>query len=483
MSGKFAAVLLLVSLAVARTSGHSANPQEPVAFDSLRWIADFQQLISEMSGHYAGLEFAVEERKIDLPKLKAETEAGLRSAKSDTDAYRVLQRFLGAFGDGHLEIEWPDRSATPSGKSERSVCSALGYDARLKAGLDFSSVPTFSELDTADGEFYPGGLLRLPSGKVVGVLRIGLFTEHAFPELCERAVKGDHLLDGACNEICANHVELQVANFLTAGLSSRAKALRAAGATVLLVDITHNGGGSDWVEAAARELSSVPLYDSRMAFLRHPHWTENLSQELADVQTDLDNKREPEPLLNQAATSLKAAIDETRKTCSLEDVWETGKVDCSMLVKGELFVSGVLSYAKPGSFASLASKATLFAPLRYEYQEDSNRMPLFVLVDRDTWSSAEYFAGILQDNHAAIILGESTGGAGCGYTNGGIPIKLRNSGALVKMPDCVRFRADGSNEVNGIQPDLPIAWPRQASDYQRIEALIPILDKALASVR
>ncbi len=248
---------------------------------------------------------------------------------------------------------------------------------------------------------------------------------------------------------------------------SPGKALRAAGATVLLVDITHNGGGSDWVEAASRELSSVPLNDSRMAFLRHPHWTENLRQELADVQTDLNDKREPENLLNQAATSLKTAIEETTKTCSLAEVWDTGRPDCSMLVKGELFVSGVLSYAKPGSFASLASKTTLFEPLRYEYQEDSNRLPLFVLVDRDTWSSAEYFAAMLQDNHGAIILGESTGGAGCGYTNGGIPAKLKNSGATVKMPDCIRFRADGSNEVNGIRPDLPVPWPRQASDYQR----------------
>jgi hypothetical protein len=36
-----------------------------------------------------------------------------------------------------------------------------------------------------------------------------------------------------------------------------------AGASRLLVDITHNGGGSDWVEAATRTLSSVPLHDER----------------------------------------------------------------------------------------------------------------------------------------------------------------------------------------------------------------------------
>ena len=97
-------------------------------------------------------------------------------------------------------------------------------------------------------------------------------------------------------------------------------------------------------------------------------------------------------------------------------------------------------------------------------------------------SSAEYFAAILQDNHAATIIGESTGGAGCGYTNGGIPAKLRNTGAIVKMPDCIRFRTDGSNEVNGIIPDLLVAWPRMASDYQRAMALMPVLDKALGQL-
>jgi C-terminal processing protease CtpA/Prc len=36
-------------------------------------------------------------------------------------------------------------------------------------------------------------------------------------------------------------------------------------------------------------------------------------------------------------------------------------------------------------------------------------------------SAAEYFAAILKDNKAATIIGELTGGAGCGSTNGGIP--------------------------------------------------------------
>jgi hypothetical protein len=83
--------------------------------------------------------------------------------------------------------------------------------------------------------------------------------------------------------------------------------------------------------------------------------------------------------------------------------------------------------------------------------------------------------------NAGTIVGESTGGAGCGYTNGGIPTTLKNSGAKVKMPDCVRFRADGSDEVNGIIPDSLVPWPREGSDYQRAMKLIPVLDENLTT--
>jgi Peptidase family S41 len=40
-------------------------------------------------------------------------------------------------------------------------------------------------------------------------------------------------------------------------------------------------------------------------------------------------------------------------------------------------------------------------PLRYSCSESTGRLPLYVLVDRETWSAAEYFAAILQDNKAA----------------------------------------------------------------------------------
>jgi hypothetical protein len=127
----------------------------------------------------------------------------------------------------------------------------------------------------------------------------------------------------------------------------------------------------------------------------------------------------------EAASRLRLAIARSKERCDRRRVFSDGKANCSLEVDDLLFWSGVLSYAKPGSFAGLKSQTTLFHPLRYAYTENTQRLPLLVVVDRRTWSSAERFASLLQDNAAATIVGELTGGAGCGFTNGGIPPRSR----------------------------------------------------------
>ena len=146
-----------------------------------------------------------------------------------------------------------------------------------------------------------------------------------------------------------------------------------------------------------------------------------------------------------------------------------------------LFTGGILLYVPPGSFKPLESKTTLFHPLRYSHSESTEQPPLYVLVERETWSAAEYFAAILQDNKAATIVGELTGGAGCGYTNGGIPAELRHSHVVVKMPDCVRLRKDGSDEVNGVIPDILVPWAQRDTPYTKDVKLSHALNAALAA--
>jgi hypothetical protein len=464
--------LILLALTGFGSPGVSqSNSAQDGNYASGPWLEDFHQLLSEMSAHYANLDWAIRDRHMNLPMLRQETETKLSEAKSEREARRILNQFLESFGDGHLEISW-SKPEDPPAPTKPGLCERLGYTAHVSPGLDFSVLPSFTPVRSEDSAFFPAGLLRLDDGRLLGTLRIALFTEHAYPEVCEQAVhKLNIARDAECDASCGRRIGDETANLLTAALVRLENALRQAGATALLVDVTHNGGGSDWVEAPPRALSPVSLDESRLGFIRHEHWTKQLQEQLQDVEADIKNNRGPADVLEDAAKKLRSAIEESGRPCNRVDVWQAGKINCSLVVDNVLFTSGILAYAEPGSFAALQSKTTLFHPARYEYEQEPDKLPLYVVIDHDTWSAAEYFAALLQDNQAAIILGEITGGAGCGYTNGGIPTRLRNSGAEVKMPDCVRLRADGSNEVNGITPDVAVPWAERDSPYQRAKKL------------
>src|SRR5690242_14839855 len=153
-------------------------------FDPSPWRKDFHQLLGEISSHYANLEWAVNDRRMDLPKLRAETEASLAQAKDETSARRVLEHFVDAFGDGHLEIDWPNANANPT-QEGTSLCHRLGYTHRRKPGIDFAQLPGFTPVHGDEESLFAGGLLSLSSGKKLGVIRISELGERAFPEVCE----------------------------------------------------------------------------------------------------------------------------------------------------------------------------------------------------------------------------------------------------------------------------------------------------------
>jgi hypothetical protein len=83
---------------------------------------------------------------------------------------------------------------------------------------------------------------------------------------------------------------------------------------------------------------------------------------------------------------------------------------------------------------------------------------------------------MLRDNDAARLIGTSTLGAGCGHTNGGIAATLHHSGAELKLPDCIRLRADETNEVVGIVPDALVPWRTRDSRYQRAMKAVRALE-------
>jgi hypothetical protein len=435
-----------------------------------------------MSSHYANLEFAVISRRMDLPKLKQETERRIKDANDEDQERRIFQNFLDSFGDGHLGIHWPrkaESSSTPPPITQ-TLCDRLGYTYHRKEGIDFSLLPDFHSLDDLDAQLFPGGILSLEGMPRMGIVRIANFGETGYPEACQEAVQQLHMPTeeyDACKpeSQCGGEVRRATGNLLTRDLVRRVASLQKAGAQRLLIDITNNDGGSNWVLPVVRSVSPIPLEDMRIAFIKNPHWTRDFRSQLVDVEADLKAKKQPEETLGSARTTLQKAIALSEEKCNLSSVWTTGERPCSLLVPDLIYFSGLLPYAKPDVFSGFESMSVLFHPLWYTYAERQNSLPVAVLVNGHTWSSAEYFAAILQDNKAAQIIGQLTGGAGCGYTNGGIPVVLKNSGAQVKMPDCVRLRADGSNEVVGITPDLLVPWADRDSPFQRAHKLEVVL--------
>jgi Peptidase family S41 len=122
----------------------------------------------------------------------------------------------------------------------------------------------------------------------------------------------------------------------------------------------------------------------------------------------------------------------------------------------------------------------IFTPIQYPYEEGVWGGPLIVLVNGGTGSAAEQFAAVLQDNHAAVVMGAPTVGAGCGHTNGGTPTTLKNSGGILELPDCARLRADGSNEVMGIQPDVLVGLRTTDGPHRQGIRVLKKLPEAVA---
>jgi Peptidase family S41 len=497
-----AAVCLLFSTAA------NAFDQAP---RSEAWLEDFEQLKREMAAHYANLDWAVAERRIDLKQLSEQTAARLREAQSDAQAQQVIKSFLRTFGDEHISIQWPsadqrvgpakntaiknDAAQNDKPSAPASLCDRLDFRARRTApGIAFDRLPGFEPHHTADSKYFPIGVLVLPddkrpngkrrddnkpSGKRIGLLRIAIFSEHWFPDLCETAASelGLHK-DSPCDESCGDRVELRAADLLTAALERQLAALQAFSIDALLVDITGNGGGSDWVEPAARVLTRKPLRSPRIGFIKHAHWAKDFQSRLADIERDAAQATGPRrDMLKRAAGTYRRALVAAIEPVARDAVWQNKPVPALVSKDPELYGGGILPYARSGDFPESPSSGLLFYPSRYRYHEGAYAGPLLVLVDQNTASAAELFAAMLEDNAAAIVLGSPTVGVGFGYTNGGIPTLLKNSRAEIKMPDGVRYRSDGTNEAAGITPRVLVPWHANDNAYQRAMRVLAVLLK------
>jgi len=210
------------------------------------------------------------------------------------------------------------------------------------------------------------------------------------------------------------------------------------------VDITDNGGGTDWVADTALLLSARELSSPAVARVREPATAKAAAEELKELES---------------CGATPAAMEWTRgfqaeagQACDWRPVFQRGPAPaCSMLTRSRR------SVCRPSIGAGL--KCAALKPVPDDHREHGLRgAPVYVLINRNTASAAEWFAAVLRDSGAAMLVGERTLGAGCGYVDGGNEVTLRHSAVKVRMPNCTRYRADGTNEVEGITPDVELPW-------------------------
>jgi hypothetical protein len=457
--------IVLAFCAVLFTASASAQQ----SFDTKPWLDDLAQMRTALMTRYANIEWLITDRGADLDDYFARASKRIENAQDTGSARAAFDGLVRRIGDGHVEIEWPQPPAQNArASSTRDVCADAGFNAAKLGAPLAARMPGYSQIR---GGPFPAGIIDI-GGRKVGILKIGLFSAEGSPDLCRAALTKLKIADDkSCDDKCEERIDREAEAHLNDDFMAALETLNAAHVEALLIDVTGNGGGSEWAEATARMVTLIRLKSERIAFVRGAAWSKNF----ADMERDLRKAARTPPAKDRAflldlANNVEAKRISADTPCS--------KPEC---VLGDgFYASGLVDAADPKSFEDKPWASDVFTPMEHPYREGIWRGPVLVLVDGESWSAAEEFAAVLQDNHAATIIGEPTGGAGCGHASGAEPITLTNSGAKLSLPDCARIRADGTNEVRGIVPDFSLGWGRHDGPELRAQALLKALPQLIA---
>lgn len=449
------------------------------AYDPAPWIEDARQIRAALGGRYANLDWLIGDRGLDLDANFKTLEGGLARVGSDAEARALLDRALNALADGHVRIDWTPQVAGPAtGLPPGAARPCAGFRAPRPRAPVAAGLPGWTPLDAGEGaREFPGGLLNL-DGRKVGVVQIALF--EADPAVCEAAAAQLKLpLDQPCDKDCPVRLDTAAYQVLTDRFAARLLAMKAAGAEVLMIDLAGNGGGREWAEVAARMITPIRLKSAPVRYVRSPQAAQQLDDLALDIEVNAKGERGPTKaeLLRQAA-DLRARAAEARRPCEPSAPAVDGK-PCPLLIDAG-YGGGVWASADPAALADKAWGQSVFTPAKWTWREGVWSGPLIVLVDARSASASEEFAAMLQDNKAAVILGSPTLGAGCGHATSAGPLTLKNSGGRLFLPDCLRLRADGSNEIGGVEPDVLVGF--RATDGAALKArrLAPRLPEAVS---
>jgi hypothetical protein len=255
----------------------------------------------------------------------------------------------------------------------------------------------------------------------------------------------------------------------------------------ILVDVGGNGGGNDLGDWAARLFTSGEVHSAPLLMHAGPSGAKYMDEQLQALKQALLAHEGA----SDASVALKSAIAafERRKSkalqqpCDMSWVWREQRsfdpAACSGLVDAG-FASGALDYLAPATFAPDASTALYWATIADAMRGAWNG-PVYLLTDAGTASAAEMFAARMRDSGIAKTVGVRTLGLGCGSMIEAAPFMLPHSRLSFRIPNCVRLRADGTDEVAGVAPDFPVSPAENESARARAARVLAVVDRDVSA--
>lgn len=488
-AGHFSRPGAVLSVALSMAFASHAAP----AIDRDAWRGDLAVLKQTLQNDYAHLAWmASGQSGVDLPALERDAQQAITTAGSDAQAEQALRAFLAGFHDGHLKLL--DRQATeapasaPAAVDPRTLeastgCAALGVldEGRHDYSVPLQTLPGYHPTAGGADPALRSGVVALPDGHRLGLLRLHEFDALRYPGLCHR-LWGQLRHADAVNDMRATLSDAWVAE-----IAATLRRFQQQGVDAVVVDVGTNPGGDDSGDTLTRLFSGSPVQSAPLWVSQSAAGRDYLQEQYERIDDAL-RRHHPDagarPLLVQQRDRFAASLRATQAPpCDMTWVWQSSR-DWQALPCRRLVAAG--SSGGPLATPAVDRINDFLIAHRLDWAQDLRRHwaawqgPVYVLTDAKTVSSAEMFAARLQDNHIARVVGSTTGGYGCGFMSPPPARTLPHSKLRIRIPNCVRLRADGSDEVAGISPDLPIDMRTDESARARAQRVLDAVSVDLA---
>jgi hypothetical protein len=216
------------------------------SFDRAAWLADYERIKLGLAEGYANLDWQVERRGLSLKRADQQIRAMLHAATTDAQAMLVLTKLIEMFRDPHLQFQ----SGPPPGSARlvptmSSVSASPGRcrdidEPRAATRLPYARSPGWKAVAGAP---FPAGMVG-----TTGFLRIPSFDEERYAPACDTFGEAD-----------PHARRLAARAALNTLLIERIAKLEASGMTRLVIDLSGNGGGSEWSTELAGLLAGGKL--------------------------------------------------------------------------------------------------------------------------------------------------------------------------------------------------------------------------------